>query len=95
MLIFMFLHEFVREKGLNAGLIEAIEELVKANIHKYIKNSEVRLEERERFHSKNIQEFNKYLEFDISFTRRRDFQEIQNYIEKLFLRKKAVAKKSI
>lgn len=91
----MFLHQFIAEKRLSFELIGKIEALVKKNIQKYIKNSEDRIEERSNFHSKNIREFEKYLEFDIDFTRRRSFDEIEEYIGRLFLRKKAVAAKSI
>jgi hypothetical protein len=44
-----------------------------ANIHNYIQHSQERLEERQDFHQKNIREFEKYLNFDVDFTRRRDF----------------------
>jgi hypothetical protein len=65
------------------------------NIRKYIAHSQSRLQERQAFHTKNIEELSKYLQFNMNFTVKRKWEDVEKGIGLLFLKKKANAETSI
>jgi hypothetical protein len=72
--------------------------MLRVKIGKYINNSMEKMEleeERKEFHSKNIREFERFLQIDVNFRERRTFSEVAQQMRGFYIRKQIEFSKAV